>query len=200
MLSSDPSFSWKNSDLISSDSLEKRLSTQNTLSWDLFDTLIYRENGQPDLAKFKVGQVLHEAGVLAEPWAYVQMRNQVEEDARKSLRINQDVPLEAITKKIVTKYLQDCNFTSHELAAMEFQFDLGELRPRPGIVEVYNRFAPKSILITDIYYSQEQVETKPFEGKNGPCLHDLSVFDKEIGSYLRIPFEQLHRLIIPGNQ
>jgi FMN phosphatase YigB (HAD superfamily) len=159
LLSSDPSFSWKNRDLISNSILEIKLSVQKTLSWDLFDTLIYRVNGQPDLGKYKVGEVLHEAGVLDAPWDYVEIRTEVEKEIRSSLALFQDVSLESITNIIVSSRLQDSPFTSHELADLEFQFDLQEMRPRPGIVDVYNNLSDKSFLISDTYYSQGQVET-----------------------------------------
>jgi FMN phosphatase YigB (HAD superfamily) len=158
LLSSDPSFSWQNSDLISMANLESRLSTRDTLSWDLFDTLVYRVNGQPDLGKFRVGQVLQENGLIPDAWDYIKIRNKVEEEARKSLGPNQDLSLESITKIIVNKHFQESNLTARELAALEFQFDLEEMRPRPGIVDVYNKLSAKSILISDTYYNQEQVE------------------------------------------
>jgi predicted HAD superfamily hydrolase len=144
---------------MSNRSLEAKIETRKTISWDLFDTLIYRSSGQPDLAKFRVGEVLHKADLLSEPWSYLEIRNKAEEDIRASIGITEDVTLKSITKKIVDENFKVSPFSADDLATLEFEFDLQEMLPRPGIIDVYNKFSDKSTLITDIYYSTEQVET-----------------------------------------
>jgi FMN phosphatase YigB (HAD superfamily) len=164
-LTEDTSFAWKDANGLNRKELSNILLNYEVISWDLFDTLIYRQTGQPDYAKYQVGQVLKKYGIIEDPMEYVSIRNSIESDLRLNALTNSDVALNQITQAIIVS--QNWNLRPGFLEEEEFRFDLAGLQTRPHMREIYSKFSKKSLVISDSYYSETQLK-KIFEKCNLP--------------------------------
>jgi FMN phosphatase YigB (HAD superfamily) len=154
-LTLDRSFAWKHLLGVDKDVFEHRLRNFDVLSWDLFDTLIYRLSGQPDFAKFRVGELLVKKGLIESALDFVTLRNSAEAEIRDRLLPNRDVGIFDVYSLLIKKncWVADPN----ELSELEFNFDLEEFEVRPDISEVFSSLSHKSYIISDTYYSKVQV-------------------------------------------
>jgi predicted HAD superfamily hydrolase len=139
--------------------LEANLSSYNTVSLDLFDTLFVRRYYFPDLAKRQLGEYLVQEELIAGAQAFVELRNQIELELRKSNNFEGDVCLIEVYNEMVTALGLEY-YSIEQLSTMEFEEDLKGFVARKKMVEILERLknAGKEIyFITDIYYTEEQV-------------------------------------------
>jgi hypothetical protein len=155
-LTTDNSFAWRDQTKRTPMNFETHINKYKLISWDLFDTLIYRKSGQPDLAKYKVGDYLVKNGYLTDPFEYVSIRNQVEDQLRRKLKFGTDLSL----KTIITEIDKLPIFKDQviDLEQLEFNFDLDDLFARTELKDVFNSLSHKSIIVSDTYYDLVQVE------------------------------------------
>lgn len=141
--------------------LENRMnalcSQNEIISFDIFDTLIFRKFYEPDYAKY----LLPEAADLdIEGQRFVEMRNDAEFQVRKRKKFKGDVNIEEVYQELASK-----NVIPHsrvnELVDLEFELDLSMIQPKEYMVEFLNRMGAdgKEIyIISDTYYLQRQIE------------------------------------------
>jgi FMN phosphatase YigB (HAD superfamily) len=156
LLTSDSSFAWRDQDGEAFDRLQQFLPKCDLISWDFFDTLVQREYGYPDFAKFEVGKILTKEGLFSSPIDYSQIRNSVESSLRARLKVGTDLDLPTITAAIVKEY--DLAIDPNRLAELEFEEDLKLFRPRLDIAVLYHAHFQRSVITSDSYYSSAQIE------------------------------------------
>ena len=155
-LTSDSSFAWRDLDGGAFDRLQQFLPKCDLISWDFFDTLVLREFGYPDFAKFEVGKILTKEGFFDNPADYVQIRNTVESLLRTQVKKGTDLNLQTIITTVVNEHALEVD--PARLAKLEFEEDLKLFHPRLDIAALYRAHHQKSIITSDSYYSSAQLE------------------------------------------
>ena len=144
----------------SPDSLREYLLRFDTLSFDVFDTLVGREYFVADYAKLKLGQFLVKQGEVLSAEQFVEVRNNTEVQMRKNLDINCDVSIVQIYHELGRIFRWPVELST-KLQCLEFEFDLEFIKPKPEMVAIVNYLAEehKDIwLITDTHYTAQQIE------------------------------------------
>lgn len=131
------------------------------VSFDIFDTVLRREYTEPEYAKFKLGKILTEKGLVESPQQFIDIRNEVEFSIRKSQQFKGDVCITKTYKQLANRF----NISIEEALSylgLEFEFDLESVMPKDEMVSIVHRLhdMEKEIwFITDIYYTKLQIET-----------------------------------------
>ncbi|MFT4941692.1 MAG: FMN phosphatase YigB (HAD superfamily) [Paraglaciecola sp.] len=130
------------------------------VSFDIFDTVLRREYTEPEYAKFKLGQYLAAQGIVANPYEFIQMRNDAELALRKARNFQGDVCITDVYQELETT-LQCSNKLAQQYLEMEFQFDLDMSKAKDEMVNIVHQLADlgrEIWFITDIYYTKKQIE------------------------------------------
>jgi len=215
-LTEDRSFAWKDALGESRMSLNSKISPAAVLSWDLFDTLIFRKTGQPDFAKYQVGEILHTKGFISDPMEYVLFRNTVEREMRSSVGLSGDVSLKMITEEVSSR--RNWDIDADTLNSIEFASDLATFGLREDIYAVFETLSHKSYVISDTYYSETQIDqiferlnmVKPIKILASATLgrrkdrgdiwpYFLSEYVKDRNSYLHLGDNNVSDNQIPGD-
>ena len=215
-ITDDRSFAWKDSIDLTPELLREHLKKYSVISWDLFDTLIFRTTGQPDFAKFQVGNMLVQRKLIPNAINYVEIRNATEAVMRRSLGRYTDLSLSEITKQIVKN--QNWNITPEEIENAEFDFDKETFRIRHDVYELYTENIHKSYVISDSYYTTIQLEeifrelgmqlprrilssatTGRRKDRGDIWPHILDKYAKSIGRYIHLGDNSVSDNQIPGD-
>jgi FMN phosphatase YigB (HAD superfamily) len=131
------------------------------ISFDIFDTVLRREFMEPEYAKFKLGKLLTQKGIVDSPDHFIGVRNEAEFSIRKSQQFQGDV---CITDTY-TKLAESLSIPLEEALLymnLEFEFDLESVLPKDEMVSIVHRLhdlGREIWFITDIYYTKQQIET-----------------------------------------
>ena len=142
------------------------------VSFDVFDTIVYREYLEPDLAKFEMVRAL-KLGMSGTD--FVELRNKAELDLRIANNFVGDVSIYDIYSKLTPTLAIETS--SKQLADLEFQLDLAMLSGKPTMVELVNSIAAQGktiFFITDTYYTRGQIVTL-LEKAGITCAYELFV-------------------------
>lgn len=135
------------------------LRTADSISFDLFDTLVVRNNYFPDFAKYCLGEKLAKLGVVESPEAFVTLRNAAEGRVRQLKSEGGDVSIVEVYQWIIDEY--GWNATAADLSEAEFLHDYEQLSPRESIVNAFldakSSEETEVMVITDTYYTYEQI-------------------------------------------
>lgn len=142
------------------DSLKANISSVDTISLDLFDTLFIRKYHFADYAKKLLGDELAKQGIVKSSKEFVEIRNNAELEIRKEKNFIGDVSIEEVYAKLAT--ILDISFEkSTYLMEREFEIDLDMIVPRKKMVDLVNGMVQDGkelFFITDIYYTKKQIE------------------------------------------
>jgi FMN phosphatase YigB (HAD superfamily) len=144
----------------SPETLFEELRNFNTISFDVFDTILRREYTEPDYAKLTVGKILSDRNVVPSAEAFVLLRNKTERELREEKNFKGDVNIFEIYQRLVSKL--DCNSSEiNSLIQLEFECDLALIQPKDEMVELVYKLSDlgrEIWFITDTYYTQQQIE------------------------------------------
>ncbi|WP_282167765.1 rhamnan synthesis F family protein [Shewanella japonica] len=139
--------------------IRNQLQPFETISFDVFDTLVMRRFFVPDYAKLLLGKRLVDEGVINDAHEFVAERNQAEFEVRKQKDFVGDVTIfETYQQLGVTLGWSD--FFAKEAAELEFAFDLDMIEPKNEMVDIINHFivtGKEVLVISDTYYTEHQV-------------------------------------------
>jgi len=131
------------------------------VSFDVFDTIVFRTSHDVDLGKRGVELYLVQNKIIDEKYDFVKLRNEVELKLRAESSFRSDVSLENIYATIVD-LLNIRQFSPRVLADLEFDCDFVDIVSRPAVVSIVNEIFINSrcrvIFTTDTYYSKSQIE------------------------------------------
>lgn len=133
--------------------LRAAIDQRAVISFDVFDTVVSRSCTNPDYAKFQVGEVLVNEGVVKSAQEYVALRNQAELDIRESKHFHGDVTLREVIDKLSHKIGYFAG--SQRLATMEMAFDLSLVHGRQEVIDAVHYAVAqrkKVIFLSDTYY------------------------------------------------
>ncbi|WP_395344566.1 rhamnan synthesis F family protein [Ningiella sp. W23] len=137
------------------------ISNFEIVSFDVFDTLITRQYVAPDHAKYLLGEYLTQLDVVASPEVFVGLRNDTETDIRISRNHVGDVKLCEVYDALAQQLGCDIE-QAREWEELEFQYDLHSMNGKTDIIQIVNRLSDMQReiwLVTDTYYSEEQIST-----------------------------------------
>lgn len=140
--------------------LFNELNNFDIVSFDIFDTVLRREFTEPDYAKFKLGSVLTAQGLFENANEFVTLRNKTEFRVREAKAFKGDVCITEVYKEL-GKQLKWNKVQITDYMQLEFESDLGMVKPKDEMVNLVNRLSDNGReiwFITDIYYTQTQVE------------------------------------------
>lgn len=124
------------------------------ISFDIFDTLVYRVNSFPDQGKEDMAKHLG----YAEPSEFTLLRNQTEYQLREESGFTGDVSILDIYGRLLSSI--ETNLSAQDLADLELQFDIANMLPKSIILTSLND-ALKSgkfvYIASDTYYTKEQI-------------------------------------------
>jgi FMN phosphatase YigB (HAD superfamily) len=133
----------------------------DVVSFDIFDTVLRREYTEPEYAKLKLGQYLTDLDVVANPHAFVKLRNKVEFELRQRNDFKGDVSIVDVYKTLAE--LWSCEEEQAlEYMHLEFSFDLEQVRAKDEMLGLIYRLADLGCeiwFVSDIYYTEQQVTT-----------------------------------------
>ncbi len=139
--------------------LYHKLAPFETISFDVFDTLVRRSHFVPDYAKLKLGKHLQQQGVVNDAHEFVKARNQAEFEVRKQNNFQGDVTIFTTYQQLAKTYQWDED-TANQYAEMEFAYDLEMIESKDEMVDIANRFitqGKKVYIISDTYYTEYQI-------------------------------------------
>jgi FMN phosphatase YigB (HAD superfamily) len=138
--------------------LLQQLSNHETISFDLFDTLVRRRFHAPDYAKLKVGKKLFDEGIVANPGDFVRLRNETEAKLRQQKDHSGDITLSEIAKALAAQ-LGMPDHEAERLEKMEFFEDYEMLISKDEMVDIFNALIPNRTMwiISDTYYNKRQI-------------------------------------------
>jgi len=143
----------KKSDLVNA------LRQSPVVSFDLFDTLVYRDAAEVEEAKIRVSSILSDRD-FGRHSSYREFRNAAELKARIALNWQGDVGLWAIAIEMSKE--GPCRLNEAlEWLQIEQDIDFGLLKPRNTLVEIFNELMAKGnrcIIVSDTYYGEEFVK------------------------------------------
>jgi FMN phosphatase YigB (HAD superfamily) len=143
----------------SPDALLHKIQPFETISFDVFDTLVRRSHHVPDYAKLKLGQYLVGQGVIDNAIAFVTQRNQAEYEVRKAKDFKGDVSLSESYDRLA----QTLNWSSEQAqqyAELEFNYDLDMIESKDEIVDILNTLIGQGkqvFIVSDTYYNEHQI-------------------------------------------
>ena len=126
----------------------------------MFDTILRREFTEPEYAKYKVGQYLTEQSLVANPQSFINLRNSIELELRKSQNFKGDISIVEVYKVLGHRLACDPE-QSMSFMQLEFNYDLEQIRAKDEMVHLLHLLhdlGREIWFITDIYYTQTQVE------------------------------------------
>jgi len=133
-------------------------SPARVISFDIFDTLVYRLNSYPDQAKedlaFQLG--------FASPYDFLTLRNQAEYQLRAEAGFSGDVSIVDVYHRLLSSlsHLDPLTHTAESLADIEFQLDLDNILPKHVMLECLNsslRSGKIVYIVSDTYYTERQI-------------------------------------------
>ena len=130
-----------------------------SLSFDLFDTLFVRKYYFPDMAKKELGEILTQEGLINSPEDFVSIRNKTEHQLRQRNQFVGDVSIIDVYDELLN-CTDLANYTSKELADLEYQIDAANFMPREKLISIIrdqHRLGKKICFITDTYYTKKQI-------------------------------------------
>jgi len=130
-------------------------SPHRIISFDLYDTLLYRPNSYPDQAK---EQVPHRLGLNLSVDAFVALRNNTEYELRKRYNFQGDVSILDVYMEL--KQILGFSEDPETAADIEFQADLETYLPKSEVLELLHQAHThgRSIyIVTDTYYTITQI-------------------------------------------
>lgn len=133
----------------------------DVVSFDLFDTLIYREFYFPDYGKYLLGKQLSSEGYFHSADEFVDFRNKSEFELRQSRTFDGDVSLVDVYKFLQSRIDFNGNYSSEDLAELEFDYDFRMIKPRDYFIIVLDlliKAGKKICITTDTYYSNAQIK------------------------------------------
>jgi FMN phosphatase YigB (HAD superfamily) len=128
----------------------------DVISFDLFDTLVFRSVTNNDYAKYLLPGSLH---IDIDPLKFVSIRNSKEIEIRKSKDFIGDVTIHEVYRAIVKDHFNQLD--PDQLADAELEIDMDLIKPKEAIITLMNhcRNLGKYInVVTDTYYSKRQIE------------------------------------------
>jgi FMN phosphatase YigB (HAD superfamily) len=140
--------------------LFNELNNFEIVSFDIFDTVLRREFTEPDYAKFKLGRILTELDVFNNPNEFVDARNKAEFKVRKAKKFKGDVCITEVYKELGMQLKWD-KIQAANYMHLEFELDLDMVKPKDEMVGLVNKLSDSGReiwFVTDIYYTQTQVE------------------------------------------
>lgn len=143
----------------SAEGILNQLSSFNTLSFDVFDTLLRRSHFVPDYAKLLLGKKLVKQGLVKDAHQFVKDRNKAEFNVRKLKNFKGDVTIYE-TYENFSEHLKISLEEAKVLADTEFSLDLNMVESKNEMVDVINHFilnGKKVIIASDTYYTAKQV-------------------------------------------
>lgn len=144
---------------VSASTVRERVVDRETISFDVFDTILMRAVPIPDLAKSQVGAWLKAKGGLDSEVDYVAIRNAMEMDLRKDQGFKGDVKLLDVCIRVCQNL--GLSIAPEKLSDLEFSFDLRQFRPRRSVLRVARELAQagrKILFVSDTYYSKQQID------------------------------------------
>jgi FMN phosphatase YigB (HAD superfamily) len=133
----------------------------DVVSFDVFDTVLRREFTEPDYAKYRVGEYLNSQSVVSSPQHFIKLRNAAELELRKQQQFKGDVSIVDVYKRLADYFVCDVE-QAMAYMQLEFSFDLEQIKAKDEMVSLVHRLADlgrEIWFITDIYYTQQQVES-----------------------------------------
>jgi len=130
-----------------------------TISFDVFDTLIRRSHHVPDYAKLKLGKHLTELALVDSADEFVRQRNQAEFMVRQDKQFQGDVTIFETYAKLAQLNGWDGE-QAKRFADMEFAYDLDMIESKDEMVEIANSLiiqGKQVLVISDTYYTEHQV-------------------------------------------
>lgn len=137
----------------------KLLQGMDSVSFDLFDTLVRREYMEPDYAKYKLGKILQKEGLVKSANYFVALRNNTEHELRQEQNFQGDVCINDIYLRLGKKL----KFSEKQITyycQLEFELDFEMIKPKSEIVQVFNDLdstQQELYIITDTYYTKQQI-------------------------------------------
>lgn len=141
------------------DNIQAQLRNFDTISFDVFDTLVRREYTVPDYAKLLLGKELAESRLVSSPQAFVALRNEAEFQLRQRSGFQGDVGIQAIYTEIGVQ-LNITEDDAQRLMQREFELDLGMLCAKDEMVDIFNNLSSLGHtlwVISDTYYTQDHI-------------------------------------------
>ena len=133
-------------------------SPAKVISFDIFDTLVYRINSYPDQAK---EDMAFELG-FGSPEDFLHLRNQAEYQLRVESNFTGDVSIVEVYNRMLSSQALSLaqELSAEELADMEFDFDVANILPKDSMLEcLHNAVRSKKeiFIVTDTYYTKKQI-------------------------------------------
>ena len=135
------------------DKILKELLKYDTITFDIFDTLVTRTILMPD----DIFHIIEKKSKIVMPESFISIRKKAELEARSKL--NKDVSLDEIYK-----YMKDLNVLStkdvDKLKKLEIELELKHIIPRKDMIKIYNELLEnnKNIdIISDMYLPKEVI-------------------------------------------
>ncbi len=135
--------------------LLRMISKVDTISVDLFDTLVTRKVLSYTDVFDIVDSVLKERGICIPGFSNLRIA------AEKALSINAAPNLDSIYENVLQNAKVGDSVTARELAELEWKTDLSVMFPRRDMCDVINdaiQRGKKVVVVTDTYYHREQIE------------------------------------------
>lgn len=131
-------------------------STYRVISFDIFDTLLYRSSSYPDQAKESMPGLL---GLSISGQEFRQLRNKTEFELRRLSGFQGDVIIQDVYRKLRLSLAFDAS--AEKAAELEFQADFETYRPKSEMLDLLHqayRNGKTIYIVTDTYYSREQIQ------------------------------------------
>jgi FMN phosphatase YigB (HAD superfamily) len=126
------------------------------ISFDIFDTLVYRTNSYPDQGKEDIAAQLG----YENPKDFLELRNRTEFEIRKESGFVGDVSILDIYERL--KPALETQLSPKQLADLEFHSDLKYILPKHALIKALKDSlqAGKRVMIaSDTYYTKNQIRT-----------------------------------------
>lgn len=133
-------------------------SPARVISFDIFDTLVYRINSYPDQAKEDMATELG----LESVDEFISLRNQTEFQLRKEASFTGDVSILDVYRRILASSSSPSKFklSAEGLVEMEFNLDLANILPKASMLETLHnahRLGKTVFIASDTYYTKNQI-------------------------------------------
>lgn len=129
-------------------------SPARVISFDIFDTLVYRANSYPDQGKEDIATLLG----FTSPSTFVELRNTTEFEIRKASGFLGDVSINQVYEKL--KPTLETELAPEELADLEFRSDLKYILPKHILINAAKealRAGKRIMIASDTYYTKNQI-------------------------------------------
>jgi hypothetical protein len=134
--------------------LKQAISSSAILSFDIFDTLVFRKYYEPDFAKYLLPSVAH---INISGQDFVELRNGVELELRRASHFKNDIDIYQIYSEL-TRRLPG-KHDSKRLGDLEFELDLQTMHPKVSILNLIALASQSKPIkfVTDTYYTRDQI-------------------------------------------